>query len=80
MALSLLGSATCSILDQGLNGTSNMRIAIAAWEKGASGRAQGWAGEKDDRNDRAMYPRKSQLEATWGSFPKKHPSELTGIS
>jgi hypothetical protein len=29
MALSLLGSATCSILDQGLNGTSNMRIAIA---------------------------------------------------
>ena len=54
MALSLLGFATCSILDQGLNGTSNMRIAIAAWEKGASWRAQGWAGEKGDRTDRAM--------------------------
>jgi hypothetical protein len=40
MALSLLGSATCSILHRGLNGTSNMRIAIALWEKGASWRSQ----------------------------------------
>src|SRR6478672_12105041 len=34
--------------------------AIAAWEKGASRRAQGWAGENGDRNGTALHPRKSQ--------------------
>ena len=38
------------------NGPSNMRLAIAAWEKGASSRALGWVGEKDDRSDRVMHP------------------------
>jgi hypothetical protein len=33
-----------------------MRLAIAAWEEGASWRAQGWAGENGDRSDRAMHP------------------------
>jgi hypothetical protein len=31
-------------------------LAIAAWEKGASRRAQGWAGEKNHRTDRTMQP------------------------
>ena len=31
-------------------------LVIAAWEEGASWRAQGWVGENDDRSDRAMHP------------------------
>ena len=37
-------------------------LAIASWEKGASWRAQGWAGEKDDRNEGACDP--SQVAAS----------------
>ena len=39
-----------------------LRLAIAAWEKGVSRRAQGWAGENGDRNKRAIHP--SQVAAT----------------
>jgi len=31
------------------------RLAIVTWEKGASWRAQGWAGEKDDRSSGAVH-------------------------
>ncbi len=60
MALSLLGSA--NFIRPGLrpNGPSNKRLAIATWEKGASRRAQGWAGENGDRSDRPCTHRKSQ--------------------
>jgi hypothetical protein len=33
-----------------------MRLAIAAWEKGASWRAQGWAGENGDRTIESCDP------------------------
>ena len=36
-------------------------VAIATWEKGASWRAQGEAGENGDRSDRPMHPRKAQV-------------------
>jgi len=36
-------------------------LAIATWEKGASWRAQGWAGENGDRSDNALHP--SQVAA-----------------
>ena len=39
-----------------------VRVAIAAWAKRTSWRAQGWAGENGDHNDRAMQP--SQVAAT----------------
>ena len=32
-----------------------MRLAITAWGKGASWRAQGWAGENVDRSDRVTH-------------------------
>jgi hypothetical protein len=56
VALSLLGSATCSVPDFVRTDLRTMRLAIAAWEEGASWRAQGWAGENGDRSDRAMHP------------------------
>jgi hypothetical protein len=40
-------------------------LAIAAWEKGASWRAQGWAGENGDHNDRSLHP--SQIAQ--GDYP-----------
>jgi len=55
MALPLLGSATWSILDQGMNGTSNMRIAIAC----------------GDRNHRTMQPPQVAVGAIQPSLPEK---------
>jgi len=40
-----------------------LRLAIATWEKGASWRDQGWAGENGDRSHRPCTHRKSH-EAT----------------
>ena len=63
MTLSLLGSATWSVPDFVRTDLRTVRLAIAAWEKGASWRDRGWAGEN---NRAAMGPcthRKSR-EAT----------------
>ena len=49
----LLGSTTCSVLDFVRTELRTM-LAIAAWEKGASWRAQGWAGENGDRSNGVM--------------------------
>jgi hypothetical protein len=54
-------------------------LAIATWEKGASWRAQGCAGENGDRTDRAMEPRKSQFGAIWASR-KSQQASLEGPS
>ena len=44
-----------------LGTTMKYSVAIATWEKGASWRAQGWAGENGDRSDRTLHP--SQVAA-----------------
>ena len=41
-----------------------MRLVIAAWEEGASRRAQGWAGVNGDRSTSACTSRKSQQDST----------------
>ena len=59
MTPSLLGSATWSVPDFVRTDLRTVRLAIAAWEEGASWRTQGWAGENGDRSDRVLHPRKS---------------------
>ena len=54
MALSRLGSATWSVLDFVRTDLRTVRLAIATWDKGASWRDQGWAGENVDRRDKAL--------------------------
>jgi hypothetical protein len=46
-------------------------IAIAAREKGASWRAQGWAGENADRRDKALIHRKSQVASPFSRWEKE---------
>jgi hypothetical protein len=46
---------TWSVRDFVWTDLQTLRLAIATWEKGASWRAQGWAGENGDRSDRALH-------------------------
>ena len=51
-----LAPQTWSVQDCVRTDRRTLRLAIATWEKGASWRTQGWAGENGDRSDRAMHP------------------------
>jgi hypothetical protein len=55
-ALSLLGSANLVRPGRCPNGSSNNASRHRRLGKGASWRAQGWAGENGDRDERAMHP------------------------
>jgi hypothetical protein len=53
-----------------------MCLAIAIWEKGASWRAQGWAGENGEQNDLATNP--PQVAATNQPHPNGSENERAG--
>ena len=62
MALQLFGSATCSVLDFWSERNFKQASRHRLMGKGASRRAQGWAGEKATAATEPCIPRKSPLE------------------
>ena len=51
-------------------------LAIASWEKGASRRAQGWAGEKDDHSDSVLHLSQVAAASTIHPWEEKKTSKL----
>ena len=74
---SLLGSATCSIHDF-VKMEPRMVLAVAARGKGASRRAQGWAGENGDRPGWPCIHRKSQRDRPSMSLMEVKRASLEG--
>jgi len=80
-----LAPQTWSVQDVVWTALRTLRLAIAIWVKGASWRAQGWAGENGDRHDRALHPSqiagggpftflKEEKQRAWKDYSRCSPS------
>ena len=53
-------------------------LAIAAWEKRASRRTQGWVGENADRSDSVLHPSQVAGKALSTSMERRKRASLEG--